>query len=109
MVVSGAWRWPVVSALLLGDVALHAGVVRGFGTGIALWFFVAVGLGFVVGRWWSLILAALPWPLGIGVGLASGRYVFLGDAWQVVALLSLLVGLGGTTLGVATSKARSRG
>ncbi len=109
MARSGAWRWPAVPVLLLGGVALHAWVVRGFGSGIALWFLVAVGLGFVVGRWWALILAAFPWPLGIGVGLASGRYAFLGDAWQVAALLSLLVGLGGTTLGVATSKARSRG
>ncbi len=89
---STATRLPrVVLALGLvsGVTALH--YLGGQVFGVAL----VVGLGCA-----ALALAAVPWPVGVGPGLDTGRYAFLGDFWQVVALISVLVGLGGIGFGL---------
>jgi hypothetical protein len=90
--------------LVLAATMLHSigGPLQG---GLVLWFAMALGIGLVLGRWWALLLAAIPWPLGVGVGLGTGRYAFLGEAWQGVAAVSMLTGLAGIALGVRTRQA----
>lgn len=104
MATREAWRWLVALLLIGGAVALHAGIGVRFWAGLLLWGALALALGAVMQRWTALPLAALPWPLGIGLGLATGRYAFLGDGWQLPALLSLIVGLGGIALGVVVMR-----
>lgn len=93
-------RWIVVSLFVLGAAALHyIGDPVSFGTG--LWFLLAVGIGFALGRWWALLLAPIPWLLGVGGGLITGRYAYLGEFWQFIFLLSVGTGLIGISLGLA--------
>ncbi len=89
--------------LVLVATALHA-IAPPFFIGIAIWFGIAVAIGLVLARWWAVILAAIPWPLGIGIGLAAGRYTFLGEFWQIPAALSVAVGLTGIAAGVFTRR-----
>ncbi len=64
-----------------------------------IWFLLAAGIGALVRSPWGILLMAVPWPLGVGLGLLTGQYAFLGDGWQGVAVLSVLVGVGGAILG----------
>ncbi|HEU4793568.1 MAG TPA: hypothetical protein VFS96_07910, partial [Nitrolancea sp.] len=48
-----------------------------------------------------LLLAIVPWLLGVGGGLVTGRYVYLGEFWQFIFLLSVGTGLIGISLGLA--------
>lgn len=72
-------------------------------------FWLLLGLAFVVGlvlgRWWALLLAPLPWLAGVGYGLYTGRYLFLGDAWQVIWLGSASLTLIGIALGWGVNRA----
>ncbi len=86
--------------LVSGATALHYLGGQVFGVALVVWLGCAVGIGFLLRRWWALGLAAIPWPVGVGLGLVTGRYVFLGDFWQFVALISVLVGLGGIAFGL---------
>ncbi len=76
--------------------------------GIGLWFLLAVGIGFLLGRWWALLFAPVPWLLGVGGGLVTGRYAYLGESWQFIFLLSAGTGLIGISLGLAIQAAASR-
>jgi hypothetical protein len=71
-----------------------------FGLGLVVWFFLALAMGLAVGRWWALVLAAIPWPLGAGGGLLTGRYAYLGDGWEAIVALIIGIGLMGITTGV---------
>lgn len=99
-------RVVIALGLVSGATALHYIGGRVFGMALAVWLVCAVGIGFVLRRWWALALAAIPWPVGVGVGLATGRYAFLGEFWQLAALISMLVGLGGIGLGLLLYRGR---
>jgi hypothetical protein len=94
-----ASRLVAVAVFVLSATILHYSGGPFFGVSLILWFLLALGIGLMLPRWWSFSLAAIPWPVGVGLGLVTGRYTFLGDFWQVVALTSVLVGLGGITIG----------
>lgn len=100
-------RWIIVALFILGAAALHyiGGLVS---FGIGLWFLLAVGIGFVLGRWWALLLAIVPWLLGVGGGLITGRYAYLGESWQFIFLLSTGTGLIGISLGLASHAITAR-
>ena len=85
--------------LVLVATALHA-IGQSFVVGMSIWFGIAVAIGLVFARWRALILAVIPWPLGIGIGLAAGRYAFLGEFWQIPAAFSVAAGLAGIAAGV---------
>ena len=52
-----------------------------FWPGLGMWFFLATAIGFVAGRWWALVLAAVPLPLGVGGGRPTGHDAYLGTAF----------------------------
>ena len=64
------------------------------------WLLVAIAIGLVVGRWPALLLAPIPWPLAMGAGLLTGRVAFLGEGWQLIALLTVGAGLVGIGAGL---------
>lgn len=96
----------VVPASLLVASALHYIGGPFFGVSGVLWLLLAAGLGFVLPRWWTLLLAAIPWPAGVGFGLITGRYPFLGDLWQLGPLFSVLIGLIGIGYGWIARRGR---
>ena len=49
---------------------------------------------------WALLLAAISYPLGIGLGLLTGRYAYLGEFWEAIALVTVAVGLLGIAIGI---------
>jgi hypothetical protein len=104
MTARSLWRWPLGVALLFAAVLLHSGLGPGFGASLGLWFLAALAIGVLAPRWEALALAVLPWPLGIGLGLATERFIFLSAAWQAAATLSALVGFAGIALGVALAR-----
>lgn len=93
--------------IALGLVLIAAGQIY-IGTSVwpsmAVWFALAVGIGLVLARWWALLLAAIPYPVGIGAGLITGRYAFLGEAWEAIALTTVVVGLAGIAIGILLAR-----
>lgn len=104
MAMRDLWCWPPILLLLVAAILLHSGLGPGLMASLGLWFLAALAIGALARRWETLALALLPWPLGIGLGLATGRFLFLGDAWQVTAALSACAGLAGIALGVALAR-----
>lgn len=94
------WRRAAVLGLLGAGVAVHY-LGGPFATGMLIWFLLAAGIGALVRSPWGILLMAVPWPLGVGLGLLTGQYAFLGDGWQGVAGLSALLGVAGAILGFA--------
>ena len=105
--IASALRLTTALVLLLGAVTAHY-TGGSFWVGVVLWFALASAIGLVLGRWWALLLAAVPWPVGVGLGLATGRYLFLGEAWQFTALISVEAGLIGIALGVVVRRVLQR-
>ena len=68
--------------------------------GAAVWFVIAAGIGLSLARLWAPLLAAIPYPLGIGLGLLTGRYAYLGEFWEAIALVTVAVGLLGIAIGI---------
>ncbi len=101
--MASALRLAIALVLLLGAAAAHY-IGGSFWVGVALWFELAFAIGLVLARRWALLLAAVPWPVGVGLGLATGRYLFLGEAWQFAALISVGVGLIGIALGIVVRR-----
>lgn len=95
----------IVSALvpLLGATLLHY-IGEPFYLTLILWFLLAISLGFLLPHWRAILLAVIPWPFGVGLGLVTGRYLFLGEAWQGMAMVSFLVGTAGVAVGVSMAK-----
>lgn len=89
----------IVPVAVLVATILHALGGPLVGMVLVLWLVLALGIGVVLPRWWTFVLAAVPWPAGVGLGLAAGRYAFLGDFWHLAALLSVLTGVVGIGYG----------
>ena len=94
--------------LIALGLALTAAVETYIGTpvwpGLAVWFVLAIGIGLELARWWALLLTAIPYPVGIGVGLMTGRYAFLGEAWEAVAIMTVVIGLTGIVIGILLAR-----
>lgn len=74
---------------------------------LAAWFGLGVGIGLVLGRWWALLLAPLPW-LGIWYTRATGpEYLSRPNdfpQWLSLTIIAL-PGLVGIALGVGARRA----
>lgn len=79
-----------------------------YGLSLTLYFLLAITLGFLTARPWALPLALLPWPLGMGAGLATGRYADLAEAWQWPLLTNALLGACGIAFGLTVRRALER-
>lgn len=86
-----------VSGFTAGVLHYTGGALVGT-TGL-LWLLLALGIGFALPRWWTFLLAALPWPVSVGLGLMIERQLYLGDLWQLAPLFSVLIGLIGIGYG----------
>lgn len=89
----------IAIGLVGAAVILHYGW-EPFWPAMVLWFGFALVIGLLLGRWWAILLAAVPWPVGVGIGLATGRYLYLAEAWWAVMLLSMAIGAVGIALGI---------
>ncbi|CCF84025.1 hypothetical protein [Nitrolancea hollandica] len=100
----------LLSAVILhiGSAALHAGVgSNGYIQSAGLWFLLAIGIGLAIGEWKALPLAAIPWPIGIVLGPAIGRFPGPHLSLWIAAPESIVIGLTGIVLGVAVRKGLS--
>lgn len=94
--------------LHIGSASLHAGVgPNGYIQSAGLWFLLAVGIGIAIGEWKALLLAAIPWPIGIILGPAIGRFPGPHLSLWVAAPESILIGMTGIVFGVAVRKGLS--
>ena len=99
--IPGALHIWVALLLVLTAAVLHS-TEFGFFVVLGIWFLLAIGIGLLLGRWWALLVSPIPWLLGVGVGFATGRYLYLGEYWQVAAGISIGAGLVGIILGLLT-------
>ncbi len=100
----------LLSAVILhiGSASLHVGVgSNGYIQSAGLWFLLAIGIGLAIGEWKALLLAAIPWPIGIVLGPAIGRFPGPHLSLWMAAPESILIGLIGIVLGVAVRKGLS--
>lgn len=100
----------VLSAVILhaGSASLHTGVgSTGYTRSAGLWFLLAIGIGLAIGEWKALLLAVVPWPIGIVIGPAIGRFPGLHSSLWLAAPESILIGMIGVMLGVAVRKGLS--
>jgi hypothetical protein len=73
-------------------------------------FGLAILFGFVLGRWWAVVLAGLAWPayaLGVAQGWWGNGFSRDDPGWLIVALNIVLALLAfcGATLGVLARRA----
>lgn len=100
----------MLSAVILhaGSAALHTGVGSfGYIRSAGLWVLLAIGIGLATGAWKALFLALIPWPIGIILGPAIGRFPGLHSSLWLAAPESILIGVIGVLLGVAARKGLS--
>lgn len=100
----------MLSAMILhvGSAALHTGVTStGYIRSAGLWFLLAIGFGLATGKWKALLLAVIPWPIGIVLGPAIGRFPGPHLSLWMAAPESILIGLIGILIGVAVRKGLS--
>ena len=104
MTTHSVWRWPLILALLTAAILLHSGLGPSIGGWLGLLLLAALAIGALARRREALALALLSWPLGIGLGVAPGRFIVLGDAWPMAATLSVLVGFADIALGALLTR-----
>jgi hypothetical protein len=74
---------------------------------VALLVVVALS-GVVIGRWWSLLIPLVVWPMWF-VGLAHDWWGYgLGDGWQFGAAIILVISLLSVAVGVGLRRAGLR-
>jgi hypothetical protein len=94
--------------VLLPTALLTAGVPVPLFAG--LWLVLSAVIGFLIGRWWVVLLGPVPWLLGLPTGLALGRYIYLGEGWWQVGLIwGVLPGVIGVCAGVVWRATRAAG
>ena len=94
-------RHLTAGACFLAGIWLHYAGSVDFGLGLFLWLGLAAGMGYFIAQPWVVVFAPLPWILGIGAGVLSGRYDDFGEGWFVSFILSTIAGIIGMILGAA--------
>jgi hypothetical protein len=105
--ITEQFRTAIAAGCILGGVAIHYSGSIVFTLGVLIWLLLAMGAGYMRPTAWLLLAAPLPWLIGVGAGVLTGRHDALGDVWLLPFLLSTVAGLIGIVFGVAARRGRS--
>jgi hypothetical protein len=103
-----AFRRSIAFGCVAGGIWLHYGGNIDFAAGMILWLLLAAGAGYMRPFGWTVAIAPIPWLLGVGGGVLTGRYDGFGDVWFVAFLVSTLAGVIGVIMGAGAARSRGR-
>jgi hypothetical protein len=101
-------RTAIAASCIIGATAMHFFGNIVFTLGVVIWLLLAMGAGFMRPTGWLLLAAPVPWLMGVGLGVLTGRQDSFGEVWLLPFFLSTAAGLIGVTFGVAARKNNSR-
>jgi hypothetical protein len=105
---SETFRTLVAAGCVIGGTVIHFAGTMAFTLGVILWLFLAMGAGFMRPTGWLLLVAPVPWIVGVGGGMLVGQHDSLGEVWLLPFLLSTAAGAIGVIFGVAARKGNTR-
>jgi hypothetical protein len=107
-VTNETYRTAIAAGCILGGIYIHYSGTVVFTFGVFLWLLLAAGAGYMRPTGWLLLVAPVPWIVGVGAGMLTGQHEPLGGAWLLPFLLSTVAGAIGVTFGVTASKGNTR-
>jgi hypothetical protein len=102
------FRTAIAAGCVMGAIVIHFTGSVVFTVGVILWLLLAMGAGYMRPSGWMLLLAPVPWILGVGGGMLAGQHDSLGEVWLLPFLLSTAAGVIGIIFGVAARKGNTR-
>lgn len=102
------FRTAVTAGCIIGATIIHFTGTIVFTVGVVIWLLLAMGAGYMRPTGWLLLAAPVPWIVGVGLGMLTGRHESLGEVWLLPFLLSTAAGVIGVIFGVAARKGNTR-
>ena len=106
---SQTYRTVIAIGCIAAATVIHFLGTIAFVVGVVIWLLLAMGAGFMRPSGWLLLAAPVPWLVGVGIGVLTGRHESFGEYWLLPFLLSTIAGAIGITFGVAARKNKTRG
>lgn len=102
------FRTTIAVGCILGAIVIHFTGTIVLTLGAFIWLLLAAGAGYMRPTGWLLLVAPLPWLIGVVGGTLVGQHDSIGQYWFVPFLLSTIAGLIGVIFGVAARKGNTR-
>jgi hypothetical protein len=102
------FRIAIATGCILGGIYIHLTGSIPLAPGVFLWLLLAAGAGYMIPTGWLLLVAPVPWIVGIGGGALIGQHDAFTELWYVPLLLSTFSGAVGITFGVSAHKNKTR-
>jgi hypothetical protein len=103
-----AIRNSVAFGCVVGGIWLHYSATIDFLPGMLIWLFLAAGAGYMRPSGWMILVAPVPYIVGVGGGLLTGQHETLGEVWLMSFLISTIAGVIGIIIGAAAKQGRGR-
>jgi hypothetical protein len=98
------FRSAIAAGCVVGGIWIHYSGNIDFAPGTILWLLLAAGAGYMRPLGWMVVVAPIPWIVGVGGGVLTGRYDDFGEVWYVAFLFSTIAGLIGVIIGAAAGR-----
>lgn len=102
------FRTAIAAGCVVGATVIHFTGTVIFTLGVILWLLLAMGAGYMRPTGWMLLVAPVPWIVGVGGGMLVGQHDSLGEVWLLPFVLSTAAGVIGIIFGVAAWKGNTR-
>lgn len=97
-------RLMIAAGCLLGGIGIHFSGSVDFIIGVVIWLALAATIGYMIPYGWMVLVAPIPWLLGVGGGVLVGQHEELGQIWALPLALSTLAGVFGVIFGAAARR-----
>lgn len=101
-------RMLIAAGCLIGGIGIHFNGDVNVAIGMVLWLALAATIGFMLPYGWMILVAPIPWLVGVGGGVLIGQHEGLGEAWALPLVLSTLAGVFGIIFGAAARRNNNR-
>lgn len=102
-------RTLIAAGCLLAGIGLHLNAGFDFVFGAVLWLILAATIGFMVPSGWMILVAPVPWLVGVAGGVLVGLHsAGFGEAWALPLVLSTIAGAIGVIFGAAARRNQNR-
>jgi hypothetical protein len=107
-VTNPTFRIVVAIGCILGGIYIHLTGAIPLAPGLFVWLLLAAGAGYMIASGWLLLVAPVPWIIGVAGGTLIGQHDAFSEFWFIPLLLSTAAGAIGATAGIAARKNKSR-
>jgi hypothetical protein len=101
-------RFAIAIGCILGGIYIHLTGTIPLAPGVFVWLLLAAGAGYMIPTGWLLLIAPVPWIIGVAGGTLLGQHDAFSEFWFIPLLLSTAAGAIGVVFGVAARKNKSR-